>query len=271
NAANSQVDPVVGFNGTSFLVAWKDSRNSASTYDTRELWGARVTTSGTVLDTTGNLISLDRQYKSLDVASDGSGYLLSWERDCASCDVSIRGNSVEAVRVASNGRHLDATPITLAADTASTHDYARPRVAFGGGNYVVTWGYHAADWLLRAARVAPAGNVLDAAPGKTISSLSGVNQTRPDVAWTGSGFRVAWDDDRAGATDTDIYNFQLDASLVGGGPGTLVSKAANRQDRPTVAFNGSHYLVVWRDNRAIAQTDLYAVRVSASGAVLDSH
>jgi len=53
-APGRQLRPVVGWDGTSFVVAWDDQRNQAAFFDERtDVYGARVTETGTVLDPGG--------------------------------------------------------------------------------------------------------------------------------------------------------------------------------------------------------------------------
>jgi hypothetical protein len=52
-APGRQLRPVVSFDGTNFIVAWDDQRNQVTFFDARtDIYAARVTTAGTLLDTT---------------------------------------------------------------------------------------------------------------------------------------------------------------------------------------------------------------------------
>ncbi|MHC4609928.1 MAG: hypothetical protein ACYS7M_06230 [Planctomycetota bacterium] len=53
-APDKQLNPAVTWNGSDFIVAWEDKRNSVVYFDERtDIYGARVTTDGTVLDPSG--------------------------------------------------------------------------------------------------------------------------------------------------------------------------------------------------------------------------
>ena len=56
SAANDQSATSVAFDGTNYLVAWQDGRSSAS----QDVYGARVSQAGAVLDATGVPISRQR-------------------------------------------------------------------------------------------------------------------------------------------------------------------------------------------------------------------
>jgi len=51
--------------------------------------------------------------------------------------------------------------------------------------------------------------------------------------------------------------------------GFAISSAAGDQFNPAVAFDGTRYVVAWDDKRSGSKPDIYAARVSTSGAVLD--
>jgi hypothetical protein len=115
-------------------------------------------------------------------------------------------------------------------------------------------------------RVSQAGVVLDAA-GIAISTAG--NTRVPSVAFDGMNYLVAWQDNRSGTTP-DIYGARVSqAGLVLDPAGIAISTATNSQANPSVAFDGTNYLVAWEDARSGSTSDIYGARVSQSGVVLD--
>jgi len=75
-AAGDQEAPAVAFDGTRYLVVWQDYR-SGSTYD---IYGARVSTAGTVVDASGIAVTTAANSQQVpDVAFDGARYLVVWQ------------------------------------------------------------------------------------------------------------------------------------------------------------------------------------------------
>lgn len=98
--------------------------------------------------------------------------------------------------------------------------------------------------------------------------LAGRNELRtPKVASSGAGFFLVWSERLFG--DPDVLGTRLgETGAVLEAPGRLLSTAANPQEQPAVASNGTDYLVVWMDRRG-ESWDLYGTRVSATSEVLD--
>ncbi len=89
----------------------------------------------------------------------------------------------------------------------------------------------------------------------------------PSPTWKGDGFGVAWVDERDG--NPEVYFRVLDSA--GGKPVTTsdvkVSSSNGASLNPSVAWNGSEFLVVWDDVKG-SNRDIYTRRLDALGSPL---
>lgn len=241
--------PAIVFGDSIYLVVWADFRNW-----TWNIYGARINTSGGVLDPDGFTISLTSGYFP-SVAYDGTNFLVVW--------YDARG--VYGCRVTTDGLILDPDGVPIS--TNSYNQYA-PSVAFDGTNYLVVWqDPRGLGWFdIYGARVDTAGNVLDTT--EIHISSADDSQERPAVVFDGTNYLVVWQDLRGGS-DFDIYGARVDtAGLVFDPTGFDISTAVDWQDDPAVIFDGMHFFVTWLDWRD-SHPDIYCARVDTSGVVLD--
>ncbi|MEO0098890.1 MAG: hypothetical protein ABIK94_04825, partial [candidate division WOR-3 bacterium] len=253
--ASWHVEPSITFDGVNYLVVWADSR--ASSYD---IYGARVSPAGIVLDTKGIPISTAAYSQGCpSVASDGTNYLVVWE-DYRSGDYP----DIYGARVSPAGVVLDTAGIPIS--TAPMWQLT-PSIAFDGTNYFVVW----RDTGIYGARISPAGVVLDT--NGILISHGPYGQTDPSIAFGGTNYLVAWKDERHGGYDLDIYCARvLPEGIVLDTNGIFIATA--RQWGPdyfylSVAFGGTNYLVVWEDYWNYTCYRIYCARVSRNGEVLD--
>lgn len=151
-------DPDVAWNGSEYLVVWADSRVGGTGPG---IYGARVTSSGAVLDVAGFPIatSASATFSAPAIASNEPDYLVVWRSTATSNGYqSVRGARVTGSRVV-----LDATPMTISSLAAVP--ITDPVVASNGNNYAVAWNG-------RGARVYADGNVYD--PGGSGSDTGDV-------------------------------------------------------------------------------------------------
>lgn len=80
-AADNQFYPVVTFALDHFYVFWED-RRLVQTDTLYCVYGARVTTDGTVLDPDGKLIFANQVHYDIDAAFDGENFLIAFEDSC---------------------------------------------------------------------------------------------------------------------------------------------------------------------------------------------
>jgi hypothetical protein len=146
-----QDSPALAFDGTNYLVAWQADRSG--TYD---IYGARVTVAGTVLDPAGLAISTaGSQQQAPSVAYDGTNHLVAWQ-DARS------GTSWDSygTRMSTAGGALDSSGIAISTETGHQ---VKPALAFDGANYFLAWedSRLGDDHPIYGARVSAAGAVLD--------------------------------------------------------------------------------------------------------------
>lgn len=96
-------------------------------------------------------------------------------------------------------------------------------------------------------------------------------QEAPSIA-TGKGAAlVVWQDIRNGK-DWDVFAARVTAQGAVLDPnGFLVSGGPHNQARPSVAWDGRHWVVVWQDFRRDNRYDVYAARINSDGDVIDEH
>ncbi len=244
-AASDQVFPAVAFDGTNYMVVWADS---GTNYD---VYGARVTPAGAVLDPEGIAIPISAYGAAL--AFDGTNYL-------------VVGTGIEGARVSTAGTVLDPGGILI---STGVNDQFTPALAFDGTNYLVVWrDRRSVDSDIYGARVSRRGVILDGG-GIAISTAAG-DQYMPAIAFDRRTYLVVWEDHRSGRDNYDIYGARVTrAGAVLDADGIPISTAANDQYQPGIAFDGTNYLVAWTDIRSYPQYAVYGTRVSTAGTVLD--
>lgn len=252
--SGNQFAPAVAFDGTYYLVVWTDMAGGAG-----DIRAARVTHGGEVFETL-TVSSAAGQQGNPAVAFNGANYLVAWE------DHRTGQGDIRAARVSQTGQVLDPDGITL---SAATGLQARPAVVFDGRQFLVAWLDERNGQLERdifATRVAASGAVLDTA-GIAVSTASG-RQQYVAASSNGSVTVLAWGDSRNGSYD--IYAARVNQSGTVLDPGGIaVSTAPNWQVDPCVAFDGTNFLVAWKDSRTYAE-EINGARLTPAGTVLDT-
>jgi hypothetical protein len=232
------------FDGTNFFAVWRDSSN---------IWGARVSTTGTILDPDRILIRNGSSPGMPSVAFDGTNFFIIW----------VEGE-IQGARVSTAGVLLDETPIQVT--TGGVPKVRAISLAFDGTRFLITW--RTASDSINVARVTTGGAIIDAADGIPI----GVG-FYPWVAFDGTNFLVVW---HAHGNGLDIKGNRVatDGTVLDG-TGFTISSADKDQAHASVAFGDSDYLVVWWDERGDAAGSFNdgsarGVRVSTGGTVLDN-
>ncbi len=260
-AVGHQQYPSVAAGAGGFLVVWEDERNATSIKT--DIYGARVTSTGSVMDPAGLLVSSAANNQlSPAVAHDGTNYLVVWQ-DYKSYTVSA--NDIHGALVSPAGAVLSASGVAV---STATGDQLAPAVAFSGQKYLVVW---QSSGDIYGAQVDKTGKLLHPS-GVPLSTVAN-NQVAAAVAAGKTGYLVVWQDHRKSTTYGDIYGARVnDYGGLVDSKAIPISAAPNNQQRPSLAFDGTNHLVVWQDARTASSTswDIYGARVSPAGTVLDA-
>jgi len=239
------------------LVLWEEDRNFVSTgYD---VYGARISSDGTVLDPGGVAITeLSRSEINPDVGWTGETFLGIWQVGATGQEWDISGARIDTL-----GEVLDTASFVI---STGCDAQVSASSAWSGSCYVAIW---EENGDIYGARVDRSGNVLDSAALEICPAQE--DQNHPAIAWGQESFLAVWDDLRN--QNLDIYGARIDSlgqvldSL--GLPIRLDSGLDQR--RPTIAFDGENYLVVWQSDLDSTGLNyrIEGLRVSSQGEVLD--
>ncbi len=152
----------------------------------------------------------------------------------------------------------------------AAQDQSGPMIASdGAGGAIVVW----FDWRsgtsdIYAQHIDAAGAVTWTPDGVALCAAAG-NQFRPTIVADGAGGAiVVWFDWRSGTSD--IYAQHIDAAgaVTWTPDGVALCAAAGNQFRPTIVADGAGgAIVAWYDYRNGTDSDIYAQRIDAAGAV----
>jgi hypothetical protein len=167
-----------------------------------------------------------------------------------------------------SGTFIDASSIALAGGYVS----GEARVRTGAGQWLVgahsMWTHNSSQGDALLIRVPPVGAPAPAVNPTNVAGGSG----DLDIAWSGQGSLLAWRSNSLSNANNLISGriMQADGTL---GPVFTIAEAPGRQLRPVVTWDGSSFVVAWEDQRHQvtffdARTDVYAVRIDESGAIL---
>ena len=188
--SDRQYAPALAFDGTNYLVVWADYRSGTSC----DIYGARVSPAGRVLDPAGIAISTAADDQSAPaLAFDGTNYLVVWQ-DSRSRHGLRRlrragqpGGDACSTRPGSRSRPRRDNQHGTGA-RLRRHELPRRLAGLPLGHEPDIYG----------ARVSPAGTVLD--PSGIPISTAANSQSSPALAFDGTNYLVAWQDDRTGTS-----------------------------------------------------------------------
>jgi len=262
NAEFDQLAPSVAFDGSQYVMAWRDDRNPSA-----DIFAGRMQEDGTVSDPGGVAVTTaaDQQIAP-DIASGGGVSLVAWQdrRDASSSGYDIFG----AILAADGSVTVADIPICQ-----TTDEQVNAKVIFdpNSGLFVVAWSdrRNAGSSDVYAARVDTSGNVLDPC-GVPISEATNWQQL-PTLAVSGSQILVVWEDYRNDFFG-DVWGGRItvDGTAITrlDGDGVPIAEGASWQTTPTTVGVGSgRWGIAWTDtlDELTTGTDIRGNTMAADG------
>ncbi|MFO7537148.1 MAG: CSLREA domain-containing protein, partial [Chloroflexota bacterium] len=263
----NQSQPDVAFNGTYYLVVWKDNHGSHS-WDT--INGRAVAIDGTTLGSEQVISTASHNSRSYPaVASDGTDFMVVWQ-DNNNYHTTFGDILGRQVHINETGQ---AIPGDLFWFNMRPGEQFFPAIGFGGGRYLVTWSEEEVPSTQAYDVLAMLVNPLTLAvetiiPVSTAPSWQG---SRPAGIAYGTGlFLVVFDDHRHGGYYTAVYGARitkngllLDGPPESGGIPISTNAGPGGPHAPQAAYANGEWLVAW------AGPAIRGARITTKGTVLD--
>jgi large repetitive protein len=261
SAADLQTNPAAAWGTTSSLVVWQDDRDFDPTLT--DIYAARVTADGTVLDVSGiPIATAPGSQLNPDVAFDGTNFLVVWQDGDPRFDPDP---SIMAARVSQDGDLLDAGILV----SSNPSEQTLPSVAWDGETYLVGWedGRNDDATDLYGTRIAPDGTVLDPAGLLLFDAAAPDFASQPRLEWGGSNYLMAWQEHHSGSYP-DILAERLDADgqVLDASP-IVISANGDWEGDGDPAAGGGLFFVTFTD--LSYDSSLRGVRVTFDGQILD--
>lgn len=252
NSSGSSAFPAVAFNGTDYMVVFNVGG---------DLYGARVSTSGVLVDATPVVVS-----NATGLQQDAS--LSCSATTCLVTYLDGRNFATGGYDIYGHLSNFDFTPsgTDFAIQTAVRYQVA-PSVAVHSAGWFAVWEdlRTGGPSLAIGTPISAAGAVADATG--IVVSRTNANEQNAAISNTPTQQFVVWADSRAlgnnivGVRYNGVGGARLDAAAL------TVSNGAGDQAFPAVVFDGTNYVVVWSDARG-ATRDIYATAFTTSGTVV---
>jgi hypothetical protein len=216
--------PDIAFGNDNYMVVWSDARIS----NRINIYGARVTPAGTVLDPDGILIGpyVDEVQLEPSIAFTGTRFFVVWlhhapEFGVAGRFVNCDGTLGDTVRIAN-----------------TVHECSRISVAYDGTNFLVVWTEY--TFFLKGQFVSGDGNPI----GSPFMIATAVELAgSASLSFDGDAYTVVYT--IRNGNNYEVWGQQYDTSGNLLGPAFIISNPANSSYDSYIVVGDTNYLNVW--------------------------
>ena len=261
----SQTYPEIAFDGENYYVVFVDKRTGSSFYG---FYGKKVAPDGDLVPGEIELVPAHNAISFMHhIARGDDQYLFAWSRQR---DPYNYTRDTYARRLDGQGQPVGTSFRISIGNTASASFI---RIAYDGDNYLVIWqeGMPTQGSHIRGQFITPEGNLL----GQNFSIRpddlgNDVAQIYPDIVFDGTNYFVVWDDGRTGSRCVYGQFISPEGDFVG--ENIVISTEPVDQMLVQVAYNGTHFLVIWADGRHSSNDkSVYGQLLDTEGNLVGDH
>lgn len=216
--------------GSSCMAIWEDMRIDSNT----DIYGTRLTAAGAVVDRNGFAVSTANGVQETPaIAYNGNRILTTWR------DHTTR--LVKGARISTNGVVLDTDGIAISTSIAGS---AGVSTCGADNSFLVGWNSLSMGGNDVLAAFVPNSGSSSGSAG-TVISLGLNDQQNYSVAYNGNQYAVVWAQRYNDAFHIMGARYSLSGELLDQSPIGVTTSLAGVQTQPSIAWNGSKYLLVW--------------------------
>ncbi len=248
--------PDVAWDGANYFVAY----NKNIDFGNDDLYAARVSASGVVLDPAGIIVKSGAGQQKSPAIERGpaGGARIVW--------LDTQGGGVEPEDVNSADVSAAGTTGPVVAVSLGTPRQTKPRTVAGGNGFLTVFRSEVAgDARILAQRLDAQGVAIDQQPILIANGSTYLNA--PSVAWNGAEFLIIWDDTSANNGRGQVYGKRMlaNGTVLDAVPVSIMQGLA-----PDTAAVGDTFLVVASDAPTNPEIrSIFYVRVNSLGLVVD--
>ncbi len=262
--ANAQYNPTLAYDGTNYLVTWHSDKQDGSNYG---VYGQLISASGAKVGSEFQINSYttnNQYYPSISYGD--TDYFVTWMS--ATQDANTTGIYGQLISKAGGkvGSEFQINSYTTGTQSHSA-------LAFDGTNYLVTWQSNGQD----GNSYGIFGQLINNSGSKVgsefqINSYITSNQTYSAIAFDGTNYLITWNSYIQDGNLYGIYAQLVNTEGMKVGSEFLInSYTTNDQSYPTLAFNGTSYLVTWQSNGQDGDLNgIYGQLISTNGVKVGS-
>ena len=228
----AQQNPRVARCASDCMVVWEDYRAAVSNAD---IYCARVNSSGTVLDRNGRAVATGTEIQEIPgIGYDGTRLLIAWR------DKSNR--YIRGARVSTSGTMIDPSGFNIYLGTAGSDGVGV--CGWSGGGFRVGWNNLSMSGCDALDTFVPGTGSFAGSYGTAIS-MARDDQPSYSVADNGTEYAVVWSQQVDGKSCILAARVSRAGVLLTPTAVNLTATVYGQQIEPSIAWNGSEYLVAW--------------------------